>query len=117
MDDDFNTSLALAAMFDLVTYANKLIHSKDKFTQNEKETLTGIRRLLLELGSVFGLQLSKEVVGTRPDARQIKGMIAERDEARLNKDFKRADEIRRQLSDKGVILEDAKDGTRWRIKS
>jgi cysteinyl-tRNA synthetase len=117
MDDDFNTPLALASLFDLVTYANTFIHSKDEFTQEELASIAGMKRLLVDLSSVFGLELSKKVtVSPGLDKKEIAKLVAKRDEARKNKDFRTADRIRKDLSEKGVILEDTKDGTEWRIR-
>jgi cysteinyl-tRNA synthetase len=117
MDDDFNTPLALASLFDLVTHANTFIHSKDEFTQEELGSIAGMKRLLVDLSSVFGLELSKKVrVSPGLDKKEIAKLVAKRDEARKNKDFRTADRIRKDLSEKGVILEDTKDGTEWRIR-
>ena len=116
MDDDFNTPLALAALFDLVTHANKFIHSKDGFTGAEKKEICLMRGLLLDLSAVFGLELSKEAREAGVDPKDIRRLIDKRDEARLKKDFELADDIRKDLASKGVILEDTKDGTKWRIK-
>jgi cysteinyl-tRNA synthetase len=117
MDDDFNTPSALAALFDLVTHANRLMHGKETLAKDELSAIAGAGALLLELGSVFGLDLSKEVARAQLGEGEIKTMIAERDKARLAKDFKKADSIRKDLDGMGVILEDTKDGTRWRVKA
>jgi len=117
MDDDFNTPLALASLFDLVTHVNKSIHAKDNFNGEEIGELTCARETLLELSKVFGLELSKEAHDKRIDKKDISKLIDERNKARQAKDFKKADEIRRKLSDAGIILEDTKDGTEWRIKA
>ena len=117
MDDDFNTPLALAAMFDLVTHANRLMQDKDGFSAPEIKELSAIRAELLELGRVLGLDLSKSAAGQELDERSVLAMIARREKARSDKDFKEADRIRKELSGKGVILEDAKDGTTWRRKA
>ena len=107
MDDDFNTPLALAALFDLVTYANK--HIKTEEVHVIKETL-------LDLSGVLGLDLSKSVTASGVDEKTILKLIEERNAARASKDFKRSDEIRNELLAKGVILEDTKDKTVWRKK-
>ena len=104
MDDDFNTPLALASLFDLVTYANK------------SGEVSGVRELLAELTSVLGLNLSKNVSESVLDEKEIKKLIEDRDKARSDKNFKRGDDIRKMLSEKGIILEDTKDGTIWRKK-
>jgi len=116
MDDDFNTPLALASLFDLVTYANKYIQRREKFTADEVRRAVCIRDTLLELASVLSVDLARSVSSQGIDKRHIVKMIDERNKARRSKDFKTADGIRKALSDMGVILEDTKDGTEWRIK-
>ena len=108
MDDDFNTPLALSALFDLVTYTNKNIDTGEAGS---------IKKMLLELSCVLGLDLSKSVSASGMDEKSITKLVADRNKARASKDFKRSDEIRKELSDKGIILEDSKDGTtKWRRK-
>ncbi|MDP8230657.1 MAG: cysteine--tRNA ligase [Candidatus Gorgyraea atricola] len=101
MDDDFNTPSALAALFDLVTYVNKL-GTRDK-GQGTRE--------LLDLGRVFGLFEKRKVQKLKVE---VKKLIEERNKARKEKDFKAADKIREKLDKMGIILEDQKDGTTWR---
>jgi len=107
MDDDFNTPLALGALFDLVTYANKNMDMAD---------LAAVKKTLEGLGGVFGLDLSKAAAAEDTGEKDIKKLIGERDKARAAKDFKKSDDIRRELAEKGIILEDTKDGTVWRRK-
>ena len=105
MDDDFNTPLALAALFDLVTYANKLTRSDE---------LPGVKRLLVDLSSVLGLELSEARADILIGETEIMQLLKKREDARSNRDFRSADGIRKQLLERGVILEDTKDGTVWR---
>lgn len=116
MDDDFNSPMALAALFDLVTYANKIMQGKDVFTDAEKSELLNIKNTISGLGAVFGLKLSQGMQAGELPEKEILELIDERNKSRAEKNFKRSDEIRKSLSDKGVILEDAKDGTVWRRK-
>ncbi len=116
MDDDFNTPLALAVLFDVVTYANKLMHDKDRFSERDAIKLYGMRELLLALSGIFALNISRELTAKDIDSKQVLKMIDMRNSARKERDFKKADEIRRELSDMGIILEDTKDGTEWRLK-
>ncbi|MBN1527053.1 MAG: cysteine--tRNA ligase [Candidatus Omnitrophica bacterium] len=116
MDDDFNTPLALAALFDLVTYANKYIGDRAELNDDERAELAEIGALLERSSGVFGLSLSKIVQRGELDVGGIAKLIEERNAARRAKDFKKADEIRKKLSDMSVILEDTKDGTEWRVK-
>ncbi|MEI6862922.1 MAG: cysteine--tRNA ligase [Candidatus Omnitrophota bacterium] len=106
IDDDFNMPLGLAAIFELVTETNKKIDDLD-FTADAK-------KLLLDMAGVFGLNISSE--SKEDDAGEIDRFVAARNVARAKKDFKEADRIRRVLDEKGVILEDTKDGTTWRKK-
>jgi len=115
MDDDFNTPLALAALFDLVTHANKAMQDKDAFSADEAAELTAAGKLIADLGSVFGLDLAKGISKEEVNEPEVLKLIENRNKARKDKDFKAADEIRKQLlTDHGVILEDTKDGTVWR---
>ena len=116
MDDDFNTPLAVAALFDLVTYANKRIHERAKPDADELERLFAMGKMLSELSGIFGLNLSRIIPRGEIDAKAILKLIEERNDARSKKDFKKADEIRKKLSDMSIILEDTKDGTEWRVK-
>jgi cysteinyl-tRNA synthetase len=116
MDDDFNTPLALASLFDLVTYANKFIYAKEEFTKEELHKVAALRDTLTYLSSVFGLSLGKGAADRGPDEATIRNMIVARDKARRKKDFKTSDRIRNELSDIGIIIEDTKDGTVWRRK-
>ncbi|NQV04496.1 MAG: class I tRNA ligase family protein, partial [Candidatus Omnitrophica bacterium] len=107
MDDDFNTAEALAVLFDLVTHVNKL----DTGSVCAKD-------LLLELGGVLGLfgQGTVKSRDVKISEKEIKKLIDLRNMARKNKDFKAADKIREDLDKKGIILEDEKSGTTWRVK-
>ena len=107
MDYDFNTPIALAALFDLVTYANKHINDEDA---------NAAKNLLLELSDVFALDLSKSVAVSVMDDGVISKLVKERNDARSKKDFKKSDDIRKRLDSEGVIIEDTKDGTVWRKK-
>ncbi|MDD5115682.1 MAG: cysteine--tRNA ligase [Candidatus Omnitrophica bacterium] len=107
MDDDFNTPQALATIFDLVNIVNKRI--------DEQDFASCAAVLLKELTVVFGIGLKKEADLDLP-GENIDALIQQRNEARKNKDFKRSDEIRKELEAKGIILEDTKEGTTWRRK-
>lgn len=118
MDDDFNTPLALASLFDIVTSANKLMQDKDDFARHEIEELSAIKKLIADFGALLALDLEKDFTRQDVDEAKILRLIEERNTARDNRDFKAADHIRKKLSDElGVILEDEKDGTIWRRKS
>ncbi|MBD8950443.1 MAG: cysteine--tRNA ligase [Blautia obeum] len=106
MDDDFNTADALAAVFELVKFANTNVQegSSKEFAGHTLEVMT-------KLCDVLGLTLEKkeEILDE-----EIENLIAERQVARKAKDFARADEIRGLLLDKGIELKDTREGVKWK---
>lgn len=107
MDDDFNTANAIAALFSLSSEANKYLNQEN----TNKEVLSAFIDTLSELSHVLGLELEvkEELVDEEIDA-----LIEERQQARKDRDFKRADEIRDQLKEMNIILEDTRQGVRWK---
>jgi cysteinyl-tRNA synthetase len=107
MDDDFNTADAIAAIFDLVKYANNVVNE----SATPLATLQALKAQITALCDICGL-----IVEKKPDilAADIEALIAERQAARKEKDFARADEIRNQLSGMGIVLEDTREGVKWR---
>ncbi|MFA5146173.1 MAG: cysteine--tRNA ligase [Candidatus Omnitrophota bacterium] len=116
MEDDFNTPLALAVLFDLVTYANKLIGSKTEVDKDDMGVLSDARDMLLDLSGIFRLDLSETVHENGLSDKDILKLVAKRADARKSGDFKAADDIRKGLAESGIILEDTKEGTTWRRK-
>ncbi len=112
MDDDFNTPRALSVLFDMVNGCNRLIDSKDEL-KNFK--LRYAMDIIKEIADVFGLTFLK-VVPVEMSDEEIKQYINKRLEYKKQGNFKEADRIRNELEEKGIILEDTKDGTRWRRK-
>ncbi len=108
MDDDFNTPLALAALYELVKAINT---ARDNGANDEQ--LKSAQSTLRELTSVFGLRLAEKTGSSDAEA-QVIALIAERNEARKQKQWARSDQIRDQLKELGVTIEDSKDGTKWR---
>jgi len=112
MDDDFNTPQGLAAIFELVGIANKNL--------DNQEFVAASRDVLLELTSLFGLSVSPsvkvEALSLRADLRGVKVLVEEREEARKNKNFKKSDQLRKEIEGLGFILEDTKDGPTFRRK-
>jgi cysteinyl-tRNA synthetase len=108
MDDDFNTPLALAALYELVKAINT---ARDNGATNEQ--LKPAQDMLRELTDVLGLRLAEKKGSSEQEA-QVNALIAERNEARKQKQWARSDEIRDQLKEMGVTIEDSKDGTTWR---
>ena len=124
MDDDFNTARALGAMFSLARYSNKLASQK-KITEQEEALIADCAARLRYFGARLGilqqdpetyLQSGSTVAGDGPSPEEIDGLIEQRRQARKDKDFAKADAIRDQLTDMGVILEDTPQGTRWKLK-
>ena len=109
MDDDFNTSIALAAIHNLSREVNTALARKQVKEENKKELL----QLLTRFDSVLNVlgDQHTEMLDT-----EVQAMIDERQEARRRRDFGRADEIRIELANRGIILEDTKDGVRWKRK-
>ncbi len=101
MDNDFDTPNALAAIFDFISEINKLIADGKISSDNAKE----VKEFLDEIDSVFGL-LNKEF--NVPE--DVKKLVMEREVARKNKDFKKADDIREKIKERGFIVEDTPDG-------
>ena len=108
MDDDFNTADAIAAIFELVKLANINCGegSTGKFVLSMKDRI-------VTLCDVLGIVTEKEEE-ILPD--EIERLIEERQEARKNKDYAKADKIRDDLLKKGIILEDTREGVRWKRK-
>ena len=108
MDDDFNTPLALAALYELVRALNT---ARDNGATDEQ--LKSAQSTLRELTNVFGLRLAEKTGSSEMEA-QVNALIAERNESRKQKQCARSDQIREQLKEMGVTIEDSKDGTKWR---
>mgnify|MGYP000375070363 FL=1 len=104
MDDDFNTADAIAAIFELVKYANTTATA-----ESSKEYLRGLLDRIVKLGDVLGLILDKKEELLDAD---IEKLIEEA--ARKAKDFARADAIRDELLEKGIILKDTREGVQWK---
>ena len=128
MDDDFNTALAIAHLFDGVRTMNRLVTTK-KF-KKKPDLVAQVRDLhqtILWLGEVLGLFRSQptewlekvKFAGLKKldiTAEVIEELIQQRLQARAEKDFARGDEIRIQLDNKGILLLDTREGTSWKLK-
>jgi cysteinyl-tRNA synthetase len=109
MDDDLNTSVALAAIHNLTRDVNTALARKKLREDNKRELLDLLKRFDTVL-NIFG-SYNQEMLDS-----EIQNLIDERQEARRRRDFGRADEIRDELAARGIILEDTKDGVRWKRK-
>ncbi|MEP6900536.1 MAG: cysteine--tRNA ligase [Actinomycetota bacterium] len=109
MDDNLNTSVALAALHNLVREVNTALAGEILLTEDRSFIL----HILDKFDSVFGIfgELKEEILES-----DIEALIEERQETRRNRNFARSDEIRDLLSNRGIILEDTKDGVRWKRK-
>lgn len=107
MDDDFNTANAISKLFDLSRLSNTYLVEK----QTSTEVLAAFLSLFDELAGVLGLPFKQEE--GLLDA-EVEALLMERIEARKNRDFARADEIRDLFKEKNIILEDTAQGTRWK---
>ena len=106
MEDDFNTADALAAIFELVKFANTNVTEKSSAAFAD-----ALLSQLVKLADVLGLKVIKkeEILD-----KEIEALIEERQEARKAKNFARADEIRDELLEKGIILKDTREGVKWK---
>ena len=111
MDDDFNTSKALAVLFDLASKAQKAKNSDDK------KELVRTFALLVHLSDVLGFSLDKSKSGDNKLVDSLMALILDiRKNARQEKNWALSDKIRDELAASGVILKDTKDGTSWIIE-
>ncbi len=118
MNDDFNSSTAISVLFGLARDINKAIKAE------EVDTAWQLAQQLKALAQVLNIlqqpvsQFLQAVIGDQADNglsdAAIDGLIIERAEAKANKDFARADEVREQLKAAGIELEDSRAGTTWR---
>jgi cysteinyl-tRNA synthetase len=107
MDDDFNTPEALACIFEMVNFGNK--NSDNPYILKE------VREAVLKASGLLGLSLKVVESADNLDDGKIRDKIIERNSARKARDYSLSDKIRKELEEKGVILEDLKDGTTsWR---
>ena len=106
MDDDFNTADAISVIFEMVKRANITVTE-----ESSKAYITRVKELLEKLLDVLGLLSERKEENL--DAR-VEALIAERQTARKEKNFARADEIRNELTEMGILLEDTKEGVKWK---
>ncbi len=106
MDDDFNVQNALSIMYDLATTLNNHLQKE----QVDKPALKRAKKLLIAWLEIFGVSFKEE---QNENDDEIEKLIAQRDEARKNKDWAESDRLRDELQAKGIVIEDTPQGTRW----
>lgn len=110
MNDNLNTSAALASIFELIKEGNIWIEEGILGPQNRQEILQFFR----DCNRIFDVF---QVEAERLQDEAVLALIREREEARRNRNFQRADEIREELLQQGIVLEDTREGTRWKRQS
>ena len=105
MEDDFNTADAISAVFELVKLANTSVDG-----QSTKALVEYVKKTIDTLCDVLGIITEKKEELLDAD---IEALIAERQQARKDKNFARADEIRDTLAAKGILLKDTREGVKW----
>ena len=106
MEDDFNTADAISAIFELVKFANTNANA-----DSSKAYVDALYAQLDKMAEICGLILEKK---TEILDEEIEKLIQERQDARKAKNFARADEIRNQLLEQGIVLEDTREGVKWK---
>ena len=127
MDDDFNTALSIAHIFDLVRSINRVLGGKESETPCALQLFRRVKTEISSIAEVLGVLdsspayfqarlKSRKSSDLKIDVEEIEKMVAERAAARKSRDFKRSDEIRDLLLAKGIELLDTPSGTEWKIK-
>ncbi len=129
MDDDFNTANGIAVIFNTVRHANRIMDENETgaVSRNVLKSLSAIKLEMLRMGSVLGIggdvpeayfnaQRESVLAQETIDAGFIETLIADRETARQEKNWERADQIRKQLASMNVVLKDRPDGTHWKIE-
>ena len=106
MDDDFNTADGLSVIYDLIRDINSNINYN-----SSKELIDGAYKLIKDLLEPFAILITE---GKDTIEEEVEKLIEERQQARKDKNYKRSDEIRDYLKDKGIVLEDTPQGVRWK---
>jgi cysteinyl-tRNA synthetase len=125
MDDDFNTAKGVGILFNLVKETNRILDEEGQSLQ-AKGTLVALTTDLKRIGGILGIlqrpwqsffeeRANSQLQTMGVSAEAIDALVAERAAARKIKDWKRADEIRDQLEEAGILLEDKGDGTHWKV--
>jgi cysteinyl-tRNA synthetase len=111
MDDDFNTREAIADIYDLAREANRL-NTEGRLSKEGAQKILGVFE---RFNTIFDVLSSRKEMTTIEDSK-ISDLIKKRDDARRRKDYAEADRIRKDLEEKGIVLQDTKDGVVWKRK-
>ena len=106
MEDDFNTADAISVIFEIVKLSNSNIDSSSSL-----DVMKRTKTCIITLCDILGIKCEKEETLLDDD---IDALIEERQTARKERNFARADEIRDELEAKGILLEDTREGVRWK---
>jgi len=129
MNDDFNTARGIGILFETVRHLNRLLDGQPGGVPPDlKQKILTDTADMLKIGSVLGFlaespvdyfkKIRRQVLDQQSiDPREIDKLVQERFEARKVKDWKKADQIRNQLSDLNITLEDRPEGTVWKVDS
>lgn len=128
MDDDFNTAEAYAHLFSVFKYSNNLIKDKKVSNENKKYILKTLKQKVIDLYNILGILeenpeeftnnlKEKHIKNLKINKTEIEDKITKRLNAKAEKNYIIADEIRNELDEKGIILFDTKEGTTWGIKN
>lgn len=110
MEDDFNTADAISAIFELVKFINVNVNN-----ESSKEYIDSLYETLKKLTDILGIILERTAAKEdADDVAEIESLIAERTAAKKEKNFAKADEIRAKLLEMGIILEDTREGVKWK---
>jgi len=133
MEDDLNTARASAAIFDMVREANTLadrgelregdkapfleaLEQFDEIFAVLKDDDAAKMKAAMEWARAHGIAMEPEAGGNEISEQEVERLIEERNAAKKTRDFARSDAIRKQLADAGIVVEDTKDGARWKRK-
>ncbi|HEX4809252.1 MAG TPA: cysteine--tRNA ligase [Bryobacteraceae bacterium] len=111
LDDDLNTAEALAAVFEYVRAMNTALDQDEFLAENRKD----VQRVVNLFDQIFDV-LRPSSIETGLSDTEVESLIDERKQAKKDRNFARADEIRTVLLEKGILIEDTKDGVRWKRK-
>lgn len=110
MEDDFNTADAISAIFELVKFINVNVNN-----ESSEEYIDSLYETLKKLTDILGIILERTAAKEdADDVAEIESLIAERTAAKKEKNFAKADEIRAKLLEMGIILEDTREGVKWK---